>query len=394
MKPGTSRKPAARTSILHGLLATLVGFDTTSAKSNLALIEFVEDYLERHGIGSTRVSSADGTKADLFATIGSEHDDGVGLSGHSDCVPVEGQSWTSDPFTLTERGGKLYGRGTCDMKGFLACVLASVPMFQTRKLREPVHILISYDEEVGCTGVRPLIARLGHDLPRPRAIIVGEPTSMKVIDAHKRIDAYRTRVTGREAHSSMPESGVNAIAAAAALIGEIERLGAAIANRQSDTRFEPPFSTISVGTIKGGTATNIVPRHCEFQWQVRSLPSAPPAEAPRDLAAFAAESLLPRMRQVTPQAAIDTETQGSVPAFVAAKDSEAVALALALTGTAQTHAVSYTTEAGLFEQAGWPSVICGPGDIAQAHAAYEYVTIAQLEACMAFLEGLADRLSA
>jgi acetylornithine deacetylase len=378
---------------VHELLATLVGFDTTSAKSNLALIEFVEDYLKRYGIDSTRIPSPDGTKADLFVTISPAGKSGIGLSGHSDCVPVEGQNWTSDPFMLTERDGKLYGRGACDMKGFLACVLASVPLFKSRKLKEPIHIIISYDEEVGCTGVRPLIARLGRDLPRPRAIIVGEPTSMRVIDAHKRIDAYRTRVTGREAHSSMPEIGVNAIAAAAALIGELERLGADIATKQNDPRFEPPFSTISVGTIKGGTAPNIVPKTCEFQWQVRGLPSASPAEAPRDLAAFATTALLPRMQQVTQEAAVDTETQGSVPAFVARSHSEAVTLALELTGAEATHAVSYTTEAGLFEQAGCPSVICGPGNIAQAHAADEYVTIAQLDACMVFLAGLADRLS-
>jgi acetylornithine deacetylase len=214
-----------------------------------------------------------------------------------------------------------------------------------------------------------------------------------VIDAHKRIDSYRTRVTGREAHSSMPAIGVNAIAAAAALIGELDRLSADVAARQNDPRFEPPFTTVSVGTIKGGTAPNIVPKHCEFQWQVRSLPSAAPAEVPRDLGAFAADALLPRMRQVTPEAAIDTEPQGSVPAFVARPKSEAVALALQLTGTQTTHAVSYTTEAGLFEQAGCPSVICGPGDIAQAHAADEYVSIEQLDACMAFLKGLVEELS-
>jgi acetylornithine deacetylase len=384
---------SSKTPSVQELLKTLVGFDTTSAKSNLALIAFVEDYLKGHG-ASTRVPSPDGTKADLFATIGASTTGGIGLSGHSDCVPVEGQRWTTDPFTLSERDGKLYARGSCDMKGFLACVLASVPLFKSRELKEPIHIIISYDEEVGCTGVRPLIARLGSDLPRPRAVIVGEPTSMRVIDAHKRIDSYRTRVTGREAHSSMPEIGVNAIAAASALIGELQRLGADIAARQNDPRFEPPFSTVSVGTIKGGTAPNIVPKHCEFQWQVRSLPSAAPAEVPRDLSAFAKNALLPRMRQVTQEAAIDTETQGSVPAFLARPQSEAVALALELTGAQTTHAVSYTTEAGLFEQAGCPSVICGPGNIAQAHAADEYVSIAQLEACMAFLEGLADQLSA
>lgn len=377
---------------MRELLATLVGFDTTSSKSNLALIGFVEDYFKSHGIGSLRVSSPDGSKADLFATIGGSGNGGIGLSGHSDCVPVEGQRWASDPFTLTARDGKLYGRGSCDMKGFLACVLASVPLFKTRTLKEPVHLIISYDEEVGCTGVRPLIARLGKDLPRPRAIIVGEPTSMAVIDAHKRIDAYRTVVHGREAHSSLPALGVNAISAAAALVCELDRIGGAIPKKENDPHFEPPYSTISVGTIKGGTAGNIVPKNCEFQWQVRSLPSATPGEASRDLAAFAEKSRLPKMKQVTDEAAIETTALNSVPAFVAGNTSEAVALALKLTGTEQTRAVSYTTEAGLFEQAGCASVICGPGDIAQAHAADEFVSIEQLDACMAFLSALAKEL--
>lgn len=375
------------------LLRTLVGFDTTSAKSNLALIAFVEDYLKAHGIASTRVPSPDGTKADLFATIGPKGQGGIGLSGHTDCVPVKGQRWTSDPFTLSLRDGKLYGRGSCDMKGFIACVLASVPIFKARALKEPIHIVLSYDEEVGCTGVRPLIARLGKDLPRPRAVIVGEPTGMAVIDAHKRIDAYRTRVTGREAHSSMPELGVNAIAAAAALIGELGRIGDGIAARDRDERFEPPYSTVFVGTIEGGTAHNIVPKNCEFQWQVRSLPETPPGEVQSDLAAFAETELLPQMRKVSQDAAIDTENEGSVPAFVARPGSEAVELALALTGADGTRAVSYTTEAGLFEEADVPAVICGPGNIAQAHAADEFVAVAQLEACLTFLEGLADRLA-
>lgn len=375
------------------LLRALVAFDTTSAKSNLALIAFVEDYLKGHGIDATRVPSPDGAKADLFATIGPKGDGGIGLSGHSDCVPVEGQNWSSDPFTLTERNAKLYGRGSCDMKGFIACALAAVPSLKARPLKEPIHIIVSYDEEVGCTGVRPLIARLGKDLPRPRAIIVGEPTSMAVIDAHKRIDSYRTRVTGREAHSSMPDLGVNAISAAAALIGELDRIGGVIAARDRDERFRPPYSTVFVGTIKGGTAHNIVPKHCEFHWQVRGLPTAEPGEAPRDLAAFAEAALLPKMRHVTKEAAIDTANEGSVPAFVARPGSEAVALALALTGRDRTEAVSYTTEAGLFEEADVPAVICGPGNIAQAHAADEYVSVTQLEACLVFLDGLAARLS-
>jgi acetylornithine deacetylase len=374
------------------LLRALVGFDTTSSKSNLELIDFVENFLDGHSIECFRVTSADGFKADLFATIGGSGGGGVALSGHSDCVPVEGQRWTSDPFTLTEREGKLYGRGTCDMKGFIACVLASVPLFKGAKLKEPIHLVVSYDEEVGCVGVRPLIARLGRDLPRPRAVIVGEPTGMAVIDAHKRIDAYRTTVHGREAHSSLPALGINAISVAASLVCELDRIGEDVAKAQNDPRFEPPYSTISVGTIRGGTAPNIVPKTCDFNWQVRGLPTASPEEVPARLARYAEAELLPKMKAVTHDAAIETKNVHSVPAFAAGGASEAVALALKLTGANDTRTVSYTTEAGLFEQAGCPAVICGPGDIAQAHAADEYVSLEQMEACLAFLAGLAEEL--
>lgn len=385
--------PQPHTSDQTELLARLVAFDTTSARSNLELIDFVRDYLDGHGIGSTLTPSPDGEKASLFATIGPKGGGGVGLSAHSDCVPVEGQSWSSDPFALELRDGRLYGRGACDMKGFLACVLASVPFFASRPLQEPIHLLVSYDEEVGCTGVRPLIARLGQDLPRPRVIIIGEPSNMAVIDAHKRIDAYRTTVTGREAHSSMPELGVNAISIAAELIEELDRIGAEFAASQSDDRFDPPVSTLQVGTIEGGTAPNIVPKTCRLQWQMRSLPAADPEFVSSRLASFAAEKLLPRMRRTAPAASIETSHLGSVPAFLAKPGSAAIALALSLTGANSTRAVSYGTEAGLFEQAGCPTVICGPGDIEQAHAADEFVTMAQLEACMTFLAKLAERMS-
>ena len=374
------------------LLARLVAFDTTSSKSNLELIGFVRDHLTQEGIESTLVPSAGGQKASLFATIGPEGAGGIGLSGHSDCVPVEGQSWASDPFTLTERDGKLYARGACDMKGFLACVLASVPLFKAKALKEPLRIIVSYDEEVGCTGVRPLIARLGKELPRPRAIIVGEPTMMAVIDAHKRIDAFKTVVTGREAHSSKPHLGVNAISVAAQLIGELDRIAVGLAG-VADERFDPPHSTLQVGNIEGGTAPNIVPKSARFQWQVRSLPSADPLAVPKEFTAFA-ETLLPRMRGIAADTGIETTHEGSVPPFLAKPNSGAVALALALTGANTTQAVSYGTEAGLFEQAGCPTVICGPGDIEQAHAADEFVSLAQLEACMTFLAKLADGLSA
>jgi acetylornithine deacetylase len=385
---------SASQAAVHELLKALVAFDTTSAKSNLKLIAFVKAHLDGHGIASTLIPSEDGTKASLFATIGPAiGESGIGLSGHSDCVPVEGQTWASDPFTLTARDGKLYGRGACDMKGFLACVLASVPLFKSHPLKEPLHIIVSYDEEVGCTGVRPLIARLGQDLPRPRAIIVGEPTMMGVIEAHKRIDAYRTTVTGREAHSSLPKLGVNAISIAAELVAEIDRIEVMLAQAPTNDRFDPPSSTVQVGTIEGGTAPNIVPKTCRFHWQVRGLPEADPDFAPKRLKAHAEEMLLPRMRRLAPAASIETVHQGSVPAFLAKPGSEAVALAMALTGANSTSTVSYGTEAGLFEEAGCPTVICGPGDIEQAHAADEFVTVVQLDACMAFLARLAERLS-
>jgi acetylornithine deacetylase len=381
----------APSSEVQELLAKLVAFDT-SAKSNLGLISFVKTYLDGYGVASTLTPSADGAKASLFASIGPSGG-GIGLSGHSDCVPVEGQTWSSDPFKLERRDGKLYGRGSCDMKGFLASVLASVPLFTSRGLKEPIHIIVSYDEEVGCTGVRPLIARLGSDLPRPRVVIVGEFTNMVVIEAHKRIDAYHTIVIGREAHSSLPQHSANAISFAAELIKEIDRIAAALATHETNDRFDPPFSTLQVGTIKGGTATNVVPNTCEFHWQVRSLPDAEPHFAEKRLKAYTEQTLLPRMQGVAPTASIETQHMGSVPAFLAKPGSEAVTLALALTGASATSTVPYGTEAGLFEEAGCPTVICGPGDIEQAHTADEFVATAQLYACIAFLTKLAEKLS-
>ena len=279
------------------------------------------------------------------------------------------------------------------MKGFLACVLASVPLFTARKLKQPIHIIVSYDEEVGCTGVRPLIARLGKDLPRPRAIIVGEPTNMTVIEAHKRIDAYRTTVTGKEAHSSLPQLGVNAISIAAELIEEIDqhRRGHWWQAKGMTASTRPPQRCRS-GPSRAARRPNIVPKTCKFQWQVRSLPDADADFAPKRLKAFAEERLLPRMKRVADTASIETQHLGGVPAFLAEPGSEAVALALALTGANSASAVSYATEAGLFEEAGCSTVICGPGDIEQAHAADEFVTVAQLDACMAFLKKLAERL--
>ncbi len=372
------------------LLARLVHFDTTSHRSNLPLVRFVEDYLAQHGIASQLVPSADGAKASLYATIGPAAVPGIALSGHTDVVPVEGQSWSSDPFVLAERDGRLYGRGTADMKGFLACVLAAVPDLLRRQLAVPVHLAFSYDEEIGCLGVRPLIAELGRRFVRPRLVIVGEPTSMSVVDSHKGPVRWHVEVKGRAAHSSMAPLGVNAISVAGRLIAELARIEDELKVAPRDTRFDPPYATLQITLIDGGTATNIVPVSCRMDFDVRALPGVDIAAIDRRIRTFADEECLPQMRRVAPEAGVDIAITNEVPPFAAGTASEAVALALHLTGHNETHAVSYATEAGLFQAAGSPAVVVGPGDIAQAHAADEWIAKDQLETCMGFLARLGD----
>jgi acetylornithine deacetylase len=371
------------------LLARLVAFDTTSERSNLALIAFVREYLAGHGIEAQLVPAPDGQpNAGLYATIGPAGEGGIGLSGHTDCVPVAGQSWQSDPFGLIERQGRLYGRGTADMKGFLACALASVPAYRTLALKTPIHLLLSYDEEVGCKGVRPMIAELGGSLSRPRLVVVGEPTSMNVVDAHKGANRFEVEVIGEEAHSSLPHLGVNAVMVAARMIGELERIEAAEKAQARSARFTPDYTSLQVGLIAGGTSANIVPRSCRFSFDVRALPGADPLCIMRTLEAYAARELLPAMRSVSPTADICVRPTNLSPAFAAAPGSEAVALAMRLAGRNETLAVSYGTEAGLFQEGGCDTVICGPGDIAQAHKPDEFVEVAELDRCMAFLARL------
>ena len=371
------------------LLARLVRFDTTSHKSNLPLVRFVEDYLAQHGIASQLVASADGAKASLYATIGPAAVPGVALSGHTDVVPVDGQSWTSDPFVLAERDGRFYGRGTADMKGFLACVLAAVPDLLGRQLAIPVHIAFSYDEEIGCLGVRPLIAELGRRFVKPRLVIVGEPTSMCVVDAHKGPIRWHIDIQGRAAHSSMAPLGVNAISVAGKLIAELARIEEELKAAPRDDRFDPPYATLQITRIDGGTATNIVPVSCRLDFDVRALPGVDIHAIDRRLRAFASECI-GEMRRVAPEAGIGIAITNEVPPFAAGNDSEAVALALHLAGQNETHAVSYATEAGLFQAAGSPAVVIGPGDIAQAHAADEWIAKDQLGKCMGFLTRLGD----
>ena len=372
------------------LLARLVAFDTTSAKTNIPLIEFVEAYLAEHGIASRRVPTPDGLKASLFATIGPGDAGGIALSGHTDVVPVAGQSWDTDPFALVERDGKLYGRGTCDMKGYLACCLALVPSLKARKLKAPFHIAFSYDEEVGCTGVRPMIAELGKTLPLPRMVFVGEPSKMAVVDAHKGPVRWRVEITGRAAHSSMPHLAVNAIACAGRLIGEILRMEEELKSGPLNPRFDPPWTTTQVTQIEGGTASNVVPVPCWFGWETRALPGFDPLTLQRRLEWFATEKCLPEMRRIAPESDIKIRAMNHVAAYAADTASGIVPLTLKLAGQNETLAGSYCTEAGLFQDGGAPAIICGPGDIAQAHTVNEFIRVDELEKCLAFLGRLAD----
>jgi len=375
------------------LLARLVAFDSVSDKSNLPVIDFVEDYLKAHGVATRRAPNASGDKAAILATIGPRVDGGVVLSGHTDVVPVDGQPWSGDPFELREKSGRLYGRGACDMKGFDACVLAMVPTFKAAALKRPVHIVLSYDEETTCLGSLDVIASFGHDEPKPGAVIVGEPTMMQVADAHKGVATFRTRVTGHEAHSALPALGANAVAAAADVVSEIGRLAREYEKGPLDPRFTPPYSTLHVGMIQGGTARNILARECAFHWEFRGLPGVTTASALAKVQAFVDKVALPRLTRYVAGPMITTEIEVDVPPLAAAPGSAAETLALRLTRSNDRIAVSFATEAGCFQRAGLPAVVCGPGSIDQAHKPDEFVDEAQLAACLAFLDNLAGELT-
>jgi acetylornithine deacetylase len=376
------------------ILGDLVAFDTTSRNSNLQLIDYVEDFLDERGIASVRVDHEPGRKTNLYATIGPEQPGGIVLSGHTDVVPVDGQSWTFDPFSLTERDSRLYGRGTTDMKGFLAAALASVDHFTSLKLDRPIHLAFSCDEEVGCRGVRPLIQYLVQHLPRPAAVIVGEPTLMKVVNAHKTAVSFETEVIGHEAHSSAAHQGVNAIMVASELVHELTTMARELKALGDDrSGFDPPYTTVHVGTIAGGTAKNIVPKRCSFVWETRLLPGDDADRAHQRLRA-ASEKLLPEMKAVSPECSITTRLINIVPGLEPRAGSPAESLALHLAQENGTGAVSYATEAGLFQQAGIASIICGPGSIEQAHKPDEFIAASELEACLAFMRRLGDYCSA
>ncbi|MGA3302124.1 MAG: acetylornithine deacetylase [Methylovirgula sp.] len=378
-----------------GLMERLVGFDTVSSKSNLPLVADVENYLKKHDVDFVRVPNRAGDKAALFATIGPKRDGGVVLSGHTDVVPVEGQTWSSDPFTLRRDGDRLYGRGTCDMKGFDAVCLAMIPEFQNANLARPVHLLLSYDEEITCQGPLDTIARFGLDLPRPSAVLVGEPTQMQVADAHKSVATYTTVVRGREAHSAKPHLGASAVATACELVAELTRFGEELKAAADQTaRFDPPYSTVHVGTIHGGTARNIMAKLCTFHWEFRALPGVPQDLALKHLKTYAELIATPKLTRHAPEASIEIIQETEVPGLAPEEGSVAETLALKLAQRNRTITVSFATEAGQFQKAEIPSIVCGPGSIDQAHQPDEYIEVGQLEAAIGFMRRLAAELAA
>ena len=374
------------------MITKLVGFDTVSRNSNLQLIHYIRDYLADHGVQSHLVGNPEGTKANLFATVGPNVEGGIVLSGHTDVVPVDGQPWDTDPFIIEQKDGRLYGRGTCDMKAFSAVALAMVPDMLKKGLKRPIHFALSYDEEIGCFGAPSMIARLVTDIAKPGAVIVGEPTSMRPIVAHKGIAALRTTIVGHEAHSSQVQRGVSAVTTAARLITFIDDMMAD--NKTSadpDCRFEPPYTTLHVGVVHGGTALNIISRECSFLWDIRALPGDD-WRSYLDRFQQYADTLLPAMRAIAPAASITTEVMADAPPLQD-KGGAAQELIFSLCGHTHGDVVPYAAEAGQFQESGFSVVLCGPGSIDQAHQPNEYIDISQVTACEKFLEEVTDQLS-
>ena len=373
-------------------LSRLIAFDTTSRHSNLALIHDCADYLESLGLKPWLSHNADQSKANLFATIAAANgstEGGLILSGHTDVVPTDGQTWQSDPYRADIREGRLYGRGSADMKGFIAAVLAAAPAMVQAELKRPLHIALSYDEEIGCLGAPVMIAELQKRGLTPEHCIVGEPTSMRMVVAHKGIHTFRCAVHGKAAHSSLTPQGVNAIEYAAKLIVFINELAGRLkARHDTDPDYDVPFSTLSVNTIAGGIAGNIVPQLCEFEFDYRNLPHMSPADITAPIEAHIREVLQPQMQAVDAACRIDMRHGENVPAMPEAEAALLHDLITQLVQDSSRLKVAYATEGGQFQQAGIATVICGPGNIEQAHKADEFVELAQLARCDAFLHKL------
>jgi acetylornithine deacetylase len=377
------------------ILDRLVSFPTVSRDSNLPLIDWVEDYLESQGVTAHRVWNEDRTKASLYAHIGPKVEGGVVLSGHSDVVPVDGQVWSSDPWTVTERDGRLYGRGTCDMKGFVALALAAVPLALAADLKRPLQLALSYDEELGCTGAPPMIAEMARSLPRAAAVIVGEPSRFSVVTGHKGGTGFKVHVKGYEVHSSLIHTGVSAIMAAAPLIDFANRVNIANAAKPPAAlaqMFDPPWTTLHVGMIQGGTAHNITAADCRFSCEIRVVPGEDIEDWVAALEGQVAQAVA-AMQTIRPETGITVARFFSVPPLRPETDGPAEALARRLTGDNGLHVVSYGTEAGQFQAEGYSAVVCGPGDIAQAHQPDEFLEISEFDAGWSFMQRLVASLS-
>ena len=362
----------------------LITFDTTSRGSNLALIDFAQGLIEQAGGRCRRTHDASGAKANLFATFGPDGDGGIVLSGHTDVVPVDGQNWSSDPFDAVTRDGKLFGRGACDMKGFLGVALSLLPVIAKAKLTRPLHLALSYDEEVGCVGVTGLLDDLKREGIKPALAIIGEPTLMKIVGAHKGGAKLVTHCCGREGHSSAPEKGANAVMMAGAFVAMLESVWDEL-RADPDPRFDPPHSTVQATVVSGGTAVNILAKEADVTWEYRCLPDRDPQAILDRVEQRAVQDILPKYRARAAEAAFQTLIHAVSPGLRMDEDSPAVRLAREITGVNQVEAVSYGTEAGHFQSYGIPAVICGPGSIEQAHRPDEFVALTELDACAAFL---------
>lgn len=370
------------------ILADLIAFPTVSTDSNLDCIQYMADYLTAIGARVEVMRDATGTKANLWATLGPEGDGGLVLSGHSDVVPVADQDWSSDPFCMEERDGRLYGRGTCDMKGFIAAALAKAPAFAASK--RPIHFAFTHDEETGCLGGQALVQALQQRGVRPATAIIGEPTSMRIIEGHKGCYEYTTHFTGLEGHGSNPALGVNAVEYAVRYVSRLLSLREdLIARCPADSRFEPPWTTINTGALIGGVAHNVIPGKAQIQWEMRPVQTSDADFVKADLHRFCTDTLLPAMKAVSPTATITTEVIGEVQGLEPMEKNAIRDLVAALTGANGTDLVPFGTEAGLFQSLGTEVIVCGPGDIAQAHKPDEFLALDQLSACLDMLSGLA-----
>jgi len=367
----------------ESLLAKLVGFDTTSSRTNRACIDFIRDYLDGLKIKSEIVTGAEAGKACLVAQLGPEEGRGIALAGHSDTVPVEGQDWTSDPFTLAKRDGKFYARGACDMKGFIACTLEAVGEFVGKKLAQPVHLVFTYNEETDMAGAQRATDYMRERNIKPDWVWIGEPTGLRIIDSHKGVAMFTTTIEGVPGHSGQPDKGLNAIDVGAQFTGILQRVAAGKkAKPWPHSRFDPPYTTFNTGIIKGGTAENIIAGHCEIQWQARAHPGENLQNVLGEIDRLAAAEIKPRFAAFAPRAKMNTCTCFDIPPLMPTRDNPGQMALARLIGRKETEAVSFATEAGFFQKLGAHAVICGPGHIEQAHQPDEYVEATQLATCV------------